>query len=146
VGPGGDQEFDASGVLARQRRALAAFSLGTPWARSFLDNLAVVRVDVEMVPQGIAFGHVDRPVSCYLPWTYVTGGGHCPVARLSDRRGRTICARGCRGSTIELTYPTPTWRLLQVGHTVFSPMVSLLPRFLSEPAIDRFVLETGIPM
>jgi hypothetical protein len=134
-------------VLSRQLTQWALLPFDSPWLRRWCNDHGVVRAEVELVPQGlVARSDVDLPLSLYLPWTYITGGGHCPVAHLVSTEGQVRCARRCRSTWIEATYPARTWPLPQVGQTVFSPMVSLLKGYLEHARIDRYVYEPVLPM
>ncbi len=134
-------------VLQQQLGEWALLPSDSPWLANWLQQMATTRVEVELVPQGLKCDSENSlPISLHLPWTYITGGGHCPVAVLTNEDGATTCARGCRSTVVEATYPTRTWPLRQVGHTVFSPMVSLLKGYKDLPRIDRWVLSSGLPM
>jgi hypothetical protein len=134
-------------VLQRQLAEWALLPSDSPWLAAWLRELGVTRVEVELVPQGLRCDpETPVPVSLHLPWTYITGGGHCPVAALKVEGALTSCARGCRSTIVEATYPTRTWPLRQVGHTVFSPMISLLKGYRGLPRIDRWVMSQGLPM
>ncbi len=134
-------------VLHRQLAQWSLLPSDAPWLATWLEEMAATRVEMELVPQGLKCD-ADNPVplSLHIPWTYITGGGHCPVAVLSNEGEVTRCNRGCRTTIVESTYPTRTWPLRQVGHTVFSPMVSLLKGYMEQPRIDRWVLSPGLPM
>lgn len=134
-------------VLQRQLAQWALLPADAPWLTDWLRQMKASRVEIELVPQGLRCDAGNAmPISLHLPWTYITGGGHCPVALLRDSDGVTRCARGCRTTIVEATYPTRTWPLRQCGHTVFSPMVSLLKGYRNVPRIDRWVLSPGLPM
>ncbi len=142
------QGADAPGsVLSRQLSQWAYLPFDAPWLSRWLQDHGIVRAEIELVPQGLV-AKVDHalPLSLYLPWTYITGGGHCPVAHLVTSTGVTRCSRRCRTTWIEATYPQRTWPLPQVGQTVFSPMVSLLGGYLEHARIDRYILEPSMPM
>jgi hypothetical protein len=134
-------------VLQRQLAEWALLPSDSPWLAEWLNQLATTRVEVELVPQGLKCDTENPlPLSLHVPWTYITGGGHCPVAVLKNEGATTSCARGCRNTIVEATYPTRTWPLRQAGHTVFSPMISLLKGYKELPRIDRWVLSPGLPM
>lgn len=134
-------------VLQRQLGQWALLPSDAPWLANWLLRAAATRVEIELVPQGLRCDADNSlPISLHLPWTYITGGGQCPVAALRTVKGITSCARGCRSTIVEATYPTRTWPLRQCGHTVFSPMISLLKGYRGIPRIDRWVLSPGLPM
>ena len=135
-------------LLASQMKELSRFAPDEQWFASLLERLGVERVETEMVPQGVVSSSASPGprTSLQLPWTYVTGGGECPVARFAARDGQTVCARRCRSTFIVPSYPKATWRLLQLGHTVFFPAHPLLDHYLKTDRYDRYVLEPGPAM
>jgi len=138
---------DTAAILARQMKELARFAPDEAWFATLLQRLGVRRVETEMVPQGVSFSETRGvDASLLLPWTYVTGGGDCPVARFATRDGATVCARRCRSTFILPSYPKAAWRLLQLGHTVFFPAHPLLEYYLRTDRYDRYVLEPGPAM
>lgn len=134
-------------VLQRQLAEWALLPSDAPWLKAWLQQMSASRVEVELVPQGLHCAPDNPlPIALHLPWTYITGGGQCPVAVLQESGGTTRCTRRCRTTVVETVFPTPTWPLRQAGHTVFSPMVSLLKGYAALPRIDRWVLSPGLPM
>ena len=138
---------DERRLLEHQLEELKLFPGDSPWQTDFFKQLGVARVDTEILPQGIIFDPAGGlAVSLHTPWTYVTGGGPCPVESLFTRQGITHCARRCRTTAITPRYPTRTWPILQAGHTLFSAMTSVLNAHLSNPRYDRLILEPALPM
>jgi len=140
-------EADPHDIRAAQLRELSEFMVDSPRVTALLERLSVSRFDTEMLPQGMRFGSRGS-VACslHMPMSYVTGGGECPVARLSTSRGVTRCGRACRRTVIEPRYGEPTWRIQQYGHTVFTFMTPLLDHYLGLTRFDRYVLTCGLPM
>ena len=134
-------------VLSAQMRELSRCPADIPWFADFLRAVGVSRLDTEIVPQGVRLERRSSvKLSLILPWTYITGGGSCPVSGAS-RPGRLFrCARACRESWIVPRFPYPTWPMVQVGHTVFASMSALLGAYLSRRIYDRYVLEPRLPM
>jgi hypothetical protein len=141
-----DPGVAASEVSKEQLTELAECPWDIPWEREAAARMGVRRADVEMVPQGLRTGTDGLPLSLYLPFTTVTGGGNCPVSVLSVRDGRTVCSRRCRSSIVLPRFPVRTWSLVQVGQTVFMPTHSLMGHYLANERIDRLVVEPGLPM
>jgi len=140
-------DTDERALMSAQLDQFARFQWDSPWMLEFAHKLGVARVDTEMIPQGLTFsGGGDVHLSLHLPFTYITGGGRCPVSELSREEGETICAKGCRRTQVRPGFPTKTWQLVQLGHTLFSPMSSLFPHYLVLPRFDRYIMEPGFPI
>ena len=134
-------------VLAAQMKELSRCPADIPWFTRLLRAADVARLDTEIVPQGVRLeGRSPVKLSLLLPWTYVTGGGHCPVSDASGLGQPLRCGRACRESWIVPRFPYPTWPLVQVGHTVFASMSALLGEYLRRRIYDRYVLEPRLPM
>jgi hypothetical protein len=57
-----------------------------------------------------------------------------------------VCARRCRQTFILPRYPSKTWPMKQIGHTVFASMLPLMKHYLSLGRFDRVIVEPVIPM
>jgi len=141
-----DPGLVAGEVAGAQLTELAECPWDAPWERYVAARVGLSRADVEMTPQGLRAAPGGLPLSLHLPFTFVTGGGACPVAQLRVRDGRTTCSRRCRSTAIQPRFPVRTWSLVQVGQTVFFSSHSLAGHYLSMERIDRIVLEPGLPM
>lgn len=134
-------------ILAAQMGELSRCPADIPWFAELLRSLKANRMDTEVVPQGVGIGgHPACKLSLLLPWTYVTGGGNCPVSGVAQADGLPRCLRACRESWIVRRFPYPTWPMVQVGHTVFADMAPLIGSYLRRGIYDRYVLEPRLPM
>lgn len=134
-------------IIGSQLAEFAVFPWDAPWMQEFAQTAGLGRIDAEMVPQGISFAEDSAlSVSLHLPFTYVTGGGPCPVMELHDDNGKLSCRRHCRSTYITPRFPTKTWEMSQVGNTLFSRMTSLVAHYVGMDRFDRFILEASLPM
>jgi len=143
---GGEADSDLKAVLEEQVHELSEFPPDNPRMIALLSKLGVGRIDTDIVPQGVRFDGTGPKCSLHLPWSYVTGGGECPVARFSTRNGRRVCSKACRSTVVEPRFPYRTWPLMQLGHTVFAQMSALVPHYMSLNRCDRLILAAAPPM
>jgi hypothetical protein len=134
-------------LLAAQLEQYSQFPWDAPWALALASSLGLCRAESDLVPQGIRFpADSGLPVSLHSPFAYVTGGGHCPAARIRRTANGEVCGRACRRTWIELHYPTPTLPLVQIGHTVFAMLGKLIAPCAATERIDRIVVTRGLAM
>jgi hypothetical protein len=134
-------------VLAAQMKEFSRCPADIPWFARLLGGARVSRLDTEIVPQGVRLQRRSAvKLSLLLPWTYITGGGRCPVSGQPGPGQPQRCGRACRQSWIEPRFPYSTWPLVQVGNTVFSSMSSLLKDYFGRRIYDRYILEPRLPL
>ena len=132
-------------MLGRQMRELLEHPINTRWFADFLRGLGISRLDCELTPNGHNIApHDGVSLSLIAPWSYVTGGGICPLQKLVVADGREVCTRRCRNTWLEPAFPTQTRPVVQLGHTVFSKFEHCYK--LSGKLFDRIVLEPWLPM
>jgi hypothetical protein len=134
-------------IRRRQLAEWSQFPADCAWAEQRLDALGIKRLEVEMVPQGIHFSDTgSRSISLHLPWTYITGGGSCPLLNTFTEKDVLCCTRNCRKTVIEAKFDSPTVPLRQFGHTVFAAMHGVLSAYCNEKRISRWVISPVVPM
>ena len=145
--PAGVTLQERPNIARRQVEQLARDPFDASHAREFLSELGVKRYQVELLPQGMASRAEGLPRVLVAPWVYVTGGRHCPLASLRKLPGgRWACGQRCLSTEIVSQYSTPTWPIVELGHSVFALGVAVLPHFLGLHRIERVLLEPEIPI
>ncbi len=145
--PAGNLVQDRALIARSQVEQLATDPFDADHARHFLQELGVKRYQVELLPQGMASKPEGLPRVLVAPWVYVTGGRHCPLANLRKLPGgRWACGQRCLTTEIVSQYTTPTWPIVELGHTVFALGVAVLPHFLGVDRVERVLLEPEIPI
>lgn len=142
-----------STVRANQCQVLRSTNISNPAYRKRLIDSGVQRLDVDVVPQGM-----DLPadawgfgVSCYYPWTYITGGRNCLTAALDDPVRQHVvvdgpCSRPCREFNRTLNESTKP-SIVQRGNTIFVVNQDYATPYLDGTIpIDRIVLEPYLPV
>ena len=145
--PAGSFLPDRALIARNQVEQLATDPFDADHARRLLKELGVSRYQVELLPQGMASKPDGLPRVLVAPWVYVTGGRHCPLASLRKLPGgKWSCAQRCLTTEIVSQYTTPTWPIVELGHTVFALGVAVLPHFLGLDRVERVLLEPEIPI
>ena len=142
-----------SAIRTNQRSVLRSTNVSNAAYRKRIIDAGVQRLDLDIVPQGI-----DLPedkwgfeVSCYYPWTYVTGGRNCLTAALHDPVRQHVvvdgpCSRPCRQINRTLNESTEP-SIVQRGNTVFVVNQDYaIPYLDGTIPIDRIVLEPYLPV
>jgi len=141
-------------IRANQLRALRGVNVSNPAYRKRLDEAAVQRLDLDIVPQGIDLpeGTWGFGVSCYYPWTYVTGGRNCLTAAFDDPLRKHVvvdgpCPRSCQQINRATVTDMDKDTILQRGNTIFVVNQSYATPYLDGTLpIDRIVLEPYLPI
>lgn len=132
-------------MLHRQLQEWREIPTNAPWFADFLRSLGIGRAECELTPNGYTVRpHEGISLSLLAPWSYVTGGGICPLEKLVATGDTISCRQRCRTSYIVPQYPSKTRPTVQIGHTVFSKFEHFYK--LQGDVFDRIVLEPGIPM
>lgn len=87
IAPDGDFSPETKREILRfQVKAMRQTSFAIPEYRSFLASLGVVRVDVDILPQGMELkGCESLSVGAHLPLGYLTSGRTCPLWNKGSR-------------------------------------------------------------
>jgi hypothetical protein len=132
-------------MLQRQLQEWREIPTNAPWFADFLRSQGVCRAECELTPNGYTVRpHEGISLSLLAPWSYVTGGGTCPLETLVEDGDTVSCLQRCKTSYIVPQYPSKTRPTVQIGHTVFSKFEHFYK--LQGDVFDRIVLEPGIPM
>jgi hypothetical protein len=141
-------------VRQGQLEAVKGSNLDNPDFRRLLAGLGVKRLDVDIVPQGLNVP-ADRwgfGLSCYFPWSYVTGGRNCWTAALADPvRAMVIddapCPQLCRQLNRAAKLRQSPDEIVMRGNTVFVRNTKVAVPYLNEQIpVDRLVVEPYIPL
>ncbi len=135
---------DAIPVVVEQVSQLAEHPADAPWFVEFARRVAGnCRVQTEVVPQGLR----DRPApplpaTLLVPWTYVTGGGQCPLFPA----GPEGCTAVCKDAYVVPEFRERYLPMVQAGRAVFLQATGLIATFSSMARFDRIALEPGLPL
>ena len=136
---------DAAAVLAGQESELSIHPADLEAFATFARSLAGpgCRIQTELVPQGLKDDPAPKlPCTLLLPWTYVTGGGECPL----HPPGPEGCGRPCRDGYVVPVYSAKYRPIVHAGRAVFSLSLGLIPSFVAMKRFDRVVLEPSLPL
>lgn len=110
-------------ILRNQIKAIRQTSFSISAYRQFLRSWGVVKVDVDILPQGIDLTGCDLSVGAYTPWGYLTSGRTCPLWEQGRRYPTTD---GCQtrpclagGKILPDERGEFRMRLLERGNAVF---------------------------
>jgi hypothetical protein len=115
----------------------------------FLQDMGIVRVELDNLLQGITRSHAGLPASLYYPYGYITTTRLCLLMRgdKSDKNFRSIgiCECECDKYDVALTHGDMPVPLILKGNTQFFKN-DKIPADLTSLNISRLVFEPSIPI